>query len=110
MTVGRGSYLTEIVRAAGAENAFGDVAASSATVSLEAIAARNPDAILVFANDTTRVPDLAARPGWRVVGAAREGRVIVLPWSLFGRPSPRMGEAAAYLAARLARLARSVGK
>jgi len=104
MTVGRGSYITEIVRAAGAENVFADLARSSATVSLEAIAARDPDAILVMANDTTRVPDLAARPGWRVVRAAREGHVIVVPWSLFGRPSPRMGVAAADLAARLARL------
>jgi iron complex transport system substrate-binding protein len=94
------------VRAAGAENVFGDLAASSATVSLEAVAARDPDAILYFANDTASVPDLAARPGWRVVRAAREGRVIVLPWSLFGRPSPRMADAAAYLAARLARLRR----
>jgi ABC-type Fe3+-hydroxamate transport system substrate-binding protein len=104
MTVGRGSYLTEIVRTAGAENVFGDLAASSATVSLEAIAARDPDGILYLSNDTLHVPDLAARPGWRVVRAAREGRVIVVPWSLFGRPSPRMGAAAAYLAARLARL------
>ena len=103
MTVGRGSYLSEVIRAAGAENVFDDVAASSATVSLEAIAARDPDAILFMATDTVQVPDLAARPGWSVVRAAREGRVIVVPWSLFGRPSPRMGEAAAYLAARLDR-------
>jgi iron complex transport system substrate-binding protein len=103
MTVGRGSYVTEIIRAAGAENVFGDLAASSATVSLEAIAARDPDAILYMTNDTVHVPDLAARPGWRVVRAARDGRVIVVPWSLFGRPSPRMGEAAAYLAARMRR-------
>ena len=104
ITVGRGSYLTEIVDATGADNVFDDLASPSATVSLEAIAARDPDAILVMATDTAQAPDLAARPGWRVVRAAREGRVIVVPWSLFGRPSPRMGEAAAYLAARLARL------
>ena len=68
MTVGRGSYLDEVVRAAGAENVFGDLAASSATVSLEAIAARDPDVIPIMATDTATVPDLAARPGWRVLG------------------------------------------
>jgi iron complex transport system substrate-binding protein len=104
MTVGRGSFLSEVIRAAGADNVFGDLAASSATVSLEAIAARDPDAILIMATDTAHVPDLAARPGWRVVRAVREGRVLVVPWSLYGRPSPRMPAAAADLAERLARL------
>jgi iron complex transport system substrate-binding protein len=104
MTVGRGSFLTEVIRAAGADNVFEDLAASSATVSLEAIAARDPDVILIMATDTAHVPDLATRPGWRVVRAVREGRVVVVPWSLYGRPSPRLPAAAADLAARLARL------
>ncbi len=107
MTVGRGSYLSEVIRAAGAENVFDDVAASSATVSLEAIAARDPDAILVLAPDTLHAADLAARPGWRVVRAVREGRVLVVAASLYDRPSPRMSDAAADLAARLVRLERS---
>lgn len=105
MTVGRGSYLSEVIRAAGAENLFDDVAASSATVSLEAIASRDPDAILVLAPDTARPPDLASRPGWRTVRAVRRGRVLVVDASLYDRPSPRMPEASADLAARLARLA-----
>jgi len=104
MTVGRGSYLNEILAAAGAVNVFGDVAAPSATVSLEAIAARDPDAILVIAADTAAEPDLAVRPGWRAVRAVREGRILVVDAGLYGRPSPRMPEAAADLAARLARL------
>ena len=109
MTVGRGSYLSEVIRAAGAVNVFDDVAGSSATVSLEAIAARDPDAILVLAQDTLRPPDLASRPGWRVLRAVKLGREIVVNASLYDRPSPRMPEAAADLAERLARL-RAAGK
>jgi iron complex transport system substrate-binding protein len=104
MTVGRGSYLSEVIHAAGGENVFGDVRASSATVSLEIIARRDPDAILVLATDTTRVPDLGARPGWKAVRAVREHRVLVLDGALYGRPSPRMPAAARDLAGRLARL------
>ncbi|HVO36422.1 MAG TPA: helical backbone metal receptor [Gemmatimonadales bacterium] len=109
MTVGRGSYLSEVIRAAGADNVFDDVAASSATVSLEAIAARDPDAILYLAPDTLRAPDLASRPGWRVLRAVRQGRVLVVDGSLYDRPSPRMPQAAADLAARLARKALAAG-
>jgi iron complex transport system substrate-binding protein len=107
MTVGRGSYLSEVIRAAGAENVFDDVAASSATVSLEAIAARDPDAILCPAPDPEHAPDLASRPGWRAIRAVRLGRVLVVDASLYDRPSPRMPEAAADLASRLARLGAS---
>ena len=105
MTVGRGSYLSEVIRAAGGENVFGDVGASSATVSLETIVRRDPDAILILATDTTRVPDLAARPGWSAVRAVRERRILVLDGALYGRPSPRMPVAARDLSVRLARLA-----
>ncbi len=104
MTVGRGSYLSEVIRAAGAENVFDDVAAASATVSLEAIAARDPDAILVLAPDTLHPPEVGSRPGWGVVRAVRERRVVVVDASLYDRPSPRMAEAAGDLAARRARL------
>lgn len=106
MTVGRGSYLSELLAAAGAVNSFGDLGASAATVSLEAVAARDPDAVLVLAPDTLHPPDLAARPGWDAVRAVREGRVLVVDASLYGRPGPRMAEAAADLARRIAPLGR----
>jgi len=104
MTVGRGSYLDEIVRAAGGDNLFDDVRASSATVSLESIVRRDPDVILVLQSDTTRVPDLASRPGWGAVRAVREGRILVVDGALYGQPSPRMPLAARDLAARLAHI------
>jgi len=103
MTVGRGSYLAEIVRAAGGDNLFDDVRASSATVSLETIVRRDPDVILELQSDTARVPDLAARPGWSAVRAVREGRILVVDGTLYGQPSTRMPLAARDLAARLAR-------
>lgn len=104
MTVGRGSYLEEIVRAAGGDNLFDDVRASSATVSLETIVRRDPDVVLVLQSDTARAPDLAARPGWSAVRAVRERRVLVVDGLLYGQPSVRMPRAAQDLAARLARL------
>jgi ABC-type Fe3+-hydroxamate transport system substrate-binding protein len=105
MTVGHGSYLSEVLRAAGAENLFDDVGASSATVSLEAIVARDPDAVLVLALDTLREPSLGSRPGWSAVRAVREGRVLVVDANLYDRPSPRMSLAAQDLGARLSRMA-----
>jgi len=110
ITVGLGSYLSEVLQAAGAVNSFSDVRAPSAPVSLETIALRDPDAVLVLASDTAHPPDLAARPGWTAVRAVREGRILVVDAGLYGSPGPRMPLAAADLARRLTRLASSAGR
>lgn len=106
VTVGRGSYLAEILHDAGADNLFDDVSTSSATISLESLARRDPDAIVVLTGDTLGAPPpLADRPPWRAVRAVREARYLLLDGSLYGRPSPRMPLAVADLVARLRRVA-----
>ncbi len=70
-------------------------------MSLEAIAARDPEVVLVLRSDTARGHDLDARPGWRALRAVRERRVLVVPGALYDRPSPRMPQAVRDLSARL---------
>ncbi|HET7791454.1 MAG TPA: helical backbone metal receptor [Gemmatimonadales bacterium] len=100
MVIGAGSYLDQLATLAGARNVFHDLAAPSATVSLEVIAQRDPDAIVVL-SDSGALPSWAHRPEWRTVRAVREGRIISLAGSLFARPSPRAALAAAELRRRL---------
>lgn len=100
--IGRGSYLDQLAALAGARNVFGDVAAPSAQVSLETIAARNPAWIAVL-SDSAVVPSFAKRREWRAVGAVRAGHFLMLPGSLFGRPGPRSGQAVRELRDRLER-------
>jgi ABC-type Fe3+-hydroxamate transport system substrate-binding protein len=71
MTIGRGSFQDELVARAGGRNIFADIESPSAPVSLEAIAARNPDAIL-----TTSPARVVSRPecgGGRGRGSAAGG-------------------------------------
>jgi ABC-type Fe3+-hydroxamate transport system substrate-binding protein len=89
MTIGAGSFQSEILARAGGRNLFADVTGPSATVSIEAIAARNPDLVLV---SDTGTPAFARRPEWRVVPAVRAGRFVHLVSPAFGRPSPRAPE------------------
>ncbi|HEV8264637.1 MAG TPA: helical backbone metal receptor [Gemmatimonadales bacterium] len=100
IVIGHGSYLDRLAALAGARNVFTDVAAPSAQVSLETIAARDPDWVAVL-SDSAGPPAFAARREWRAVRAVREGRFLHLPGSLFGRPGPRSGHAVAELRARL---------
>jgi len=109
ITVGRGSYLTEIIAAAGGRNIFDDIGGGSGPVSLEAVAQRDPDVVVVLASDTTAAPALERGAGWGAVAAVRAGRVLVLDGSLYGHPSPRMPAAVRALAANLARVSAGRG-
>ena len=100
--IGHGSYLDQLAAQAGARNVFGDVNAPSAQVSLETIAARDPDWIAVL-SDSAVIPSFAKRREWRAVGAVRAGHFLLLPGSLFGRPGPRSGDAIRQLQSLLAR-------
>jgi len=103
MTIGRGSFLSELVRRAGGENLFDDVTASSGAVSIEAVAARDPDLILT----TTEGPSaFIHRPEWQVVRAVRERRFLQVSGSEFNRQSPRAPLAVRRLASRIRELTR----
>lgn len=100
MTIGHGSFLSELVRRAGGANLFDDVSASAGTVSIEAVAARDPELILT----TTAGPvAFARRPEWQVVRAVRERRFLPVTGSEFNRPSPRAPQAIRELTAKLRR-------
>ena len=102
MVIGAGSFLDQQVALAGASNAFHDLGSASAAVSLETIAARDPDVVITIADsDDTRLPAFASAREWQVVRAVRERRVLTLPGALFGRPSPRAAAAVAELRRRL---------
>lgn len=98
--IGRGSYLHQLAALAGARNVFDDVTVPSAQVSLETIAARNPEWVAVL-SDSAAPPAFAARREWRAVRAVRDRRFLLLAGSLFGRPGPRSSQAVAELRGRL---------
>ena len=102
MVIGAGSFLDQLITLAGAHNALHDLRSASATVSLETIAARDPDVVITLADSgEARPPALAAAREWQTVRAVRERRVLTLPGAVFGRPSPRAAAAVADLRRRL---------
>src|SRR5437660_2171287 len=94
IVIAGGSFLDQLATLAGAEHTFHDIAGASATVSLETIAARDPDFIAVVSDSSgAGVPAWSRRPEWQTVRAVPLHRFIVLGGDLFGRPSPRAPEA-----------------
>lgn len=95
ITIGGGSFLNDIIDAAGGENIYGDSPDPSPQVSLEDVIRRDPDIILALPNTAAR---LRQDPRWRALRAVREGRVLAVDSAYVERPSIRLGAAAASLA------------
>ena len=96
MTVGRASFLSDLLALAGGRNAADDIERDYFEISPEAVVARDPEAILMF-----EAPDNAAalrrarsRPGWSSLRAVREERVYGgFDADLVHRPGPRVAGA-----------------
>jgi ABC-type Fe3+-hydroxamate transport system substrate-binding protein len=95
ITIGSGSFMTELVDIAGGKNVYADIAAPSATVSLEDVAHRDPDFILAGPQGMQKI---SGDRRWLIVRAVREGKVLKVDTVLVGRPGVRLGEAAVSLA------------
>jgi ABC-type Fe3+-hydroxamate transport system substrate-binding protein len=99
-TIGAQSYLDSLISLAGGRNVFGGVNAPSPQVSLEAIAAREPQIVIrpLSRSSAYNPPDPAGRPGWSAVPAVRKGDIRIVDADLLHRLGPRVGQAARALA------------
>lgn len=100
IVIGAGSFLTELIELAGGRNVFDDLAQPSAQTGIEAIAARDPDVLLILGEG---VPAFARRPEWQNVGAVRRRSFVAVRGSEFERPTFRSFEAVRTLRAALSR-------
>ena len=95
ITIGRGSFMSELLDIAGAQNLYDDIAAPSANVALEDVVTRDPHWVVAGPEGTRNLRDDSR---WRALPAVRAGRIIMADTALVGKPSVRLGEAAVSLA------------
>lgn len=95
ITVGSGSFMDELVNIAGATNVYRDIHGPSGEITLEDVARRDPDFILA---GPIGAHAIELDPRWKIVRAARDGKVLVVDTTLVARPAVRLGEAAVSLA------------
>jgi ABC-type Fe3+-hydroxamate transport system substrate-binding protein len=95
ITVGSGSFMSELVDIAGAKNVYADITGPSGPIALEDVARRDPDYILAGPIGARQIE---SDPRWRIVRAAREKKILVVDTLLVARPAVRLGEAAVSLA------------
>jgi ABC-type Fe3+-hydroxamate transport system substrate-binding protein len=78
ITIGKGAFITEIIEAAGGESVTADVAQEWPQISIEAVVARAPEALLLVRGGRITIDILKDRPGWNALPAVRDRRVYFL--------------------------------
>ncbi len=100
-----GNWIPELVAMAGGDNLFGAAGRHSPWLTLDELAASNPDVILVFpcgfdiARTRAELPALTERPPWRALRAVRDRHIFLCEGNrYFNRPGPRLADSLEILA------------
>ncbi|MBU1374514.1 MAG: cobalamin-binding protein [Alphaproteobacteria bacterium] len=100
-----GNWMPELIEAAGGQSLFATAGQHSPWLDWSALAAADPEVILLLpcgftiAQSLADIPLLAGRPEWAALTAVREGRVFVIDGHhYFNRPGPRLVESAEMIA------------
>lgn len=80
-SAGKDSFLTDMIELAGGRSIFADEPGDYFTVSPEAVVSRDPDVVILLeaGDDSEARARVAARPGWGLMRAVRDGRVRAIP-------------------------------
>ena len=83
------SYIDDLIRYAGAKNAFDDVDREYIVTNSEELIKRNPDVILIL-HPSAKKAQVKKRLGWSQIIAVKKGRIYdELNPDYFFRPGPR---------------------
>lgn len=100
ITIGKDDYITDFIRIAGAKSVTDDIALPWPHISMEAVIARNPDALLLVRGGKMSVQELAKHPGWNTLPAVQSGKVYFVD-DRIDLPSPVAFDALEDLAKQL---------
>ena len=75
VTIGKNAYITDLIEVAGGHSVTGDIAEEWPQVSLEAVLARAPEALLLVRGSKMSFEAIRTRPGWLTMAAVRNNRI-----------------------------------
>ncbi|MBQ5999194.1 MAG: cobalamin-binding protein [Treponema sp.] len=101
MSVGKDSFINELIEYAGGKNIFSDLAQPYPIVSEENIFAAKPDVIIIPDHVSDGIKSVKKRAGWEKIPAIKNNRIFEMDSDLVSRPSPRIAETAEIIAKAL---------
>lgn len=106
MSVGKGTFVDEVIRLAGGQNIFENATDAYPVVSSEAIISENPD-VMVFPTQMGvesfwgNYSTVANRPGWSNINAVKNNQMYTVLGDIIDEPGPRQVESLELMAKML---------
>jgi iron complex transport system substrate-binding protein len=97
MTVGGKQIISDVIRLCGGENVFGQLSQMAPTVTVEAVLAANPDAIVASGMGEARPEWLDDWRRWPQLNAVARGNLYFIPPDRIQRHTPRLLDGAEML-------------
>ena len=101
MTIGGKQIISDVVRLCGGENVFAKLETMAPTVTVEAVIAANPEAIVASGMNTSRPEWLDDWRQWTRLPAVARGNLFFIPPDLIQRHTPRILDGAERLCGQL---------
>ena len=101
MTVGRRQIISDVIRLCGGDNVFGQLETMAPTVTVEAIIAANPEAIVASGMSESRPEWLDDWRRWTAITAVARDNLFFVPPDLIQRHTPRLLDGAELLCQHL---------
>ena len=101
MTVGGQQVISDVIRLCGGENVFAELKPLAPKVSVEAVLAADPEAIIASGMGEARPEWLDDWRQWKTLTAVRRDNLFFIPPDILQRHTPRLVEGAARLCAHL---------
>ena len=101
LTVGGGQIISDVIRLCGGENVFAALPSKAPGVSVEAVLAADPEAIVASGMGRNAVVGLDDWRKWARLKAVTRGNLFFVPSDLMQRPTPRLLDGAEQLCRHL---------
>jgi iron complex transport system substrate-binding protein len=101
LTVGGGQIISDVIRLCGGENIFAGLAAKAPSVSVEAVLAADPEAIVASGMGHDTPVGLDDWRAWKKMRAVARGNLFHVSADLMQRPTPRLLDGAEQLCRHL---------
>ena len=101
MTIGGGQIISDVIRLCGGENVFAALPTKAPGVSVEAVLAVDPEAVVASGMGRDAVVGLDDWRAWKRLKATARGNLFFVPSDLMQRPTPRLLEGAEILCGHL---------
>lgn len=102
LTVGRGQIIGEAIRLCGGESVFASLSGLAPVVSVEAVLAADPEAVVASGMGADTPVGLEDWRRWHGLTAVARGNLFFVPADLMQRPTPRLLEGTGLLCGHLA--------